>query len=588
MTYAQRNRRVFRLSTEEVSLGSKNGVAEVKCGRRETSVAIVSAITSTTPLFGKQLGQLFYNDKSAWRTAMIRPEKSFEENVGNLAVQPRLRAVGLCKRFPGVYALDHVSVGVFPSEVLAVVGENGAGKSTLMKVLAGSQQPDAGSLLINGAEVVLHSPADAIRHGIALIHQELNLVDNLSVAENIFLGREPNRLGWMDRKTMNSVAAEFLAKVGLKVDPRISLKHLSVAQKQMVEIAKALTTRANVLIMDEPTSSLSHQETSVLFGLVDELRCGGVSVIYISHRLGEVLRLADRVEVLRDGKNAGSLKADTINHDAMVRLMIGRDPRPLDKSNRQAMGVVRLDVAELVVQAGPRNSAQPPVNLDAKGGEIVVLAGLVGAGRSELLETIFGVVPAASGTIAVDGKVLAKHTVQESIKAGIALVTEDRKATGLLVESSVRTNTTISSLFQSPAFPFVRPGWEALQTEAQIKALGIKTASQHTVVATLSGGNQQKIAIAKWLVNRPKVLLLDEPTRGVDIAARQEIYNILLKLAADGVAVLIASSDMEEVIAIADRVLVMHEGCITGELTGEMICEANIMQLAVGSCLEVV
>lgn len=498
---------------------------------------------------------------------------------------PRIAVRGLCKSYPGVCALDHIDIDVWPGEVLAVIGENGAGKSTLMKTLAGNAQPDSGQIIIHGEPVQLGSPADAIQRGISLIHQELNLSDNLTIAENMLLGREPNRLGWIDRAKMNEISRAYLAKVGLQRSPNSSLGLLSVAQKQMVEIAKALSTRATVLIMDEPTSSLSQQETDRLFLLVDELRNDGVSVIYISHRLGEVLRLADRVEVLRDGKNAGSLAGDAITHDAMVRMMVGRDPQPLDKGKHRGATCTRLEVRDLVVDhqttVGPA-----PVSLSVQAGEITVLAGLIGSGRSELLETIFGVRSGDGGTVCVDDKPVPRNRVGAAIAAGIALVTEDRKATGLLVESSVRTNTTITALNHAPAYPFIRPSWEKQQTASQIDSLGIKTANQLTTVDTLSGGNQQKIAIAKWLINPPKVLLLDEPTRGVDIGARQEIYSLLLKLARDHVAILAVSSDMEEVIAIADRVLVMHEGRIQGELVGEQICETNIMQLAVGGLIE--
>jgi ribose transport system ATP-binding protein len=496
----------------------------------------------------------------------------------------RIFAQGLRKQFPGVLALDNVSLAVRPSEVLAVVGENGAGKSTLMRILAGNQRPDAGRIEVDGKAVDFYSPADAMKHGISLIHQELNLADNLTVAENIFLGREPNRFGWVNRKEMQRMAAEYLSKVGLEIAPPTALKNLSVAQKQMVEIAKALSTQATVLVMDEPTSSLSHQETEKLFTLVDELRLSGVSIVYISHRLGEVLRLADRVEVLRDGKNAGSLEGKAIEHDAMVHLMIGRDPKPLDKPKSSKSAGPRLKVDNLSVDISSEGCPRSPVSLTVHGGEIVVLAGLVGAGRSELLETIFGIRESAGGSVWVDEKMIANR-LRDTIDAGIALVTEDRKATGLLVESSVRVNSTITALCSIPSFPFIRTRWEEERTAAQIESLGIKTATQHTTVSMLSGGNQQKIAIAKWLIRSPRVLLLDEPTRGVDIAARQEIYNILLKLATENVAILIASSDMEEVIAIADRVLVMHEGRLMGDLIGEMITESNIMQLAVGQPL---
>ncbi len=490
-----------------------------------------------------------------------------------------MRKVG--KRFPGVRALHNIDLDLFSGEVLALVGENGAGKSTLMRILSGSERPDEGKLLLDSAEVELFTPGEALGRGIAMIHQELNGVDNLSVAENLFLGREPAWAGWIRRRSLVSQSQIYLARVGLDVNPAVPLGSLSIAQKQLVEIAKALSTRANVLIMDEPTSSLSQTETNRLMTLIDELRSDEVSVIYITHRLAEVMRIADRVEVLRDGRNAGTLVAAAITHDAMVCRMVGRDPQPLAKPPRGPGQRVRLHVRGLRVE-GVGGILFPPLNLQAHSGEIVVLAGLIGAGRSETLETIFGVRRSVGGEVQVDAKVLCQHHVRDAINAGLAMVTEDRKATGLLVDSSVRVNATLATLDRAPANPWIRPSWERDQTATQVTSLGIKTATQQTVVATLSGGNQQKIAIAKWLIERPKVLLLDEPTRGVDIAARHEIYSILLRLVADGVAILMASSDMEEVITIADRVLVMHDGRIQGELLGDHITEQNILRLAVG------
>jgi len=491
---------------------------------------------------------------------------------------PLLQAEGLCKRFAGVNALRGVALQVAAGEVLAVIGENGAGKSTLMKILSGVLQPDAGSIRWNGQPVSFRSPAEAIAQGISLIHQELNLVDNLSVAENLFLGREPQRFGWTNRRALVENSRQYLDQVGLQIDPAMPLGGLSVAEKQLVEIAKAVSTGARLLIMDEPTSSLSSRETERLFSLVDALRAAGTSILYISHRLGEVMRLADRVEVLRDGCHAGSLTRQQINHDAMVRAMVGRDPQAIFAHRPDTSGEVRLSVQELRV-AG----TAVDVSLQVRGREIVVLAGLIGAGRSELLETIFGLREAEGGRIAVDGQPLRTGRVRDAIAAGLALVSEDRKASGLHLESSVRENITLASLPQAPAAPRIDPRWETQQAAQQIAALAIKTASQQTAVATLSGGNQQKIAIAKWLVDPPKVLLLDEPTRGVDVGARHEIYRVLRRLADVGIAILVVSSDMEEVIGLADRVLVMHEHRISGELAGKAITEEAIMHLAVGA-----
>jgi ribose transport system ATP-binding protein len=505
------------------------------------------------------------------------PQRDTREDSVNHPAEWLFEGIGLSKQFGGVVALNDVSVGVTAGEVVAVIGENGAGKSTLMKILAGVIVPDSGSLVWQGDPITFRSTAEAIARGVSLIHQELNLVDNLSVAENLFLGREPQRCGWVRRQELVDASATYLERVGLRVDPRTSLGWLSVAEKQLVEIAKAVSTGARVLIMDEPTSSLSNRETERLFELVDSLRADGTAVLYISHRLAEVNRLADRVEVLRDGQNVGSLRRSQIDHDSMVRAMVGRDPQPRLPRQSQSLGASRLVVDSLRV---PETSAD--ISLEVRAGEIVVLAGLVGAGRSELLETIFGLRRASRGTVRVDGQPVPPGRVRASITAGLALVSEDRKLTGLHLETSVSSNLTLVSLGKSPAAPWIDSRWEARRAQEQVEALAIKTASLEIRVGSLSGGNQQKIAIAKWLIDPPGVLLLDEPTRGVDVGARHEIYQALRHLAEDGVAILVVSSDMEEVIGIAGRVLVMHDHRLTGELTGDRITESGIMALAVG------
>ncbi len=502
--------------------------------------------------------------------------KSDSESVSGPSETPLLVAEGLSKRFGGVAALRDVDLTVHRGEVLAVIGENGAGKSTLMKILSGVLRPDSGRILWDGHETAFRSTADAIATGISLIHQELNLVDNLSVAENLFLGREPHRFGWVRRREMIESSLEYLKQVGLQVDPAISLGRLSIAEKQLVEIAKAVATGARVLIMDEPTSSLSSRETERLFGLVDSLRSAGTSILYISHRLAEITRLADRVEVLRDGQHVDSLPRERIGHDTMVRAMVGRDPQSLLARGTSA-GPVRLEIRGLQVEA-----TDTRVDLEVRGGEIAVMAGLIGAGRSELLETIFGLREPQCGTVEVDGRPLKAGSARRAIAAGLALVSEDRKLTGLHLNSSVAGNITMVALASAPTAPRVDPRWEAARTAEQIESMAIKTASSRTPVSDLSGGNQQKIAIAKWLVDPPKVLLLDEPTRGVDVGARHEIYLALRRLADAGVAILAVSSDLEEVIGIADRVWVMHDHRITGGLTGAAITEPAIMRLAVG------
>ncbi|WP_237607308.1 sugar ABC transporter ATP-binding protein [Roseimaritima sediminicola] len=493
-----------------------------------------------------------------------------------------MRVHSVCKRFPGVQALADVSLAVRPGEVLAVIGENGAGKSTLMKIMAGIQPPDEGSLEMDGRPVEFTSPAEAIAAGVALIHQELNLAENLTVAENIFLGREPRRWGWLRSGPMQRQAAEHLRSVGLDIDPATTLGELPLAAQQLVEIAKALSANASLVIMDEPTSSLSARETQRLFTVVDRLRRQGVSIVYISHRLAEVQRLADRVEVLRDGRNAGTLCGEEITHDAMVSRMVGRDLNQFFPHSPHAAGEVRLSVRGLVVATAPQHT----IDLEVRAGEVVALAGLVGAGRSELVETIFGVRPALGGQITVDGKPLRGGTVAASIRHGVALVPEDRKATGLLLDSSVRDNMTLAALGDAPSAPWRSPTWEQRVTSELIERLGVRTATQNTPVATLSGGNQQKVALGKWLLREPAVLLLDEPTRGVDIGAKHEIYELIESLSADGVAVLFVSSEMEEVLGMADRALVMHEGRIAGELDRSELSEEALMQLAVGTARE--
>ncbi len=494
------------------------------------------------------------------------------------SARPRLEVHEVTKHFPGVLALDAVSMHVMPGETLAVIGENGAGKSTLMKILAGIEAPDSGSLRLDGGPVAFKSPGAAIAAGISLIHQELNLHENLSVAENIFLGREPNRGGWVDRGKMIEEAAVYLQRVGLMVDPRSSLATLSTAARQLVEVAKALSTDASIVIMDEPTSSLSMREADRLFDVVDSLHDHNVSVVYISHRLGEVVRLANRVEVLRDGRNAGMLIGDQIAHDPMVAAMVGRDVDHLYDRNLQAPGEVRLQVSGLQVE----ELSDEPIDLSVRSGEVVGIAGLVGSGRSELLEAIFGIRTVTAGSIEVMQKPVPVGNVNSAIKAGLALVPEDRKRTGLLIESSVRENATLAAMKEAKAAPWVDRKWQQSSTAEMIDRLMVKTASQLTTIANLSGGNQQKVALGKWLLCEPVVLMLDEPTRGVDVGAKQEIYNLLDRLAAEGLAILFVSSEMEEVLALADRVIVMHEGRATGELSRTDLSEEAIMRLAVG------
>jgi len=488
-----------------------------------------------------------------------------------------LEVRGLCKRFPGVRALHNVNLTLGRGEVLAVIGENGAGKSTLMKILAGVQEPDSGEILVDGAPVRIDSVRAAEQAGIALIHQELNLADNLDVASNVFLGREPRRFGFVDRHRLYERANPFLAQVGLDCSPRTLVSTLSLGRQQLVEIARALSTNARVLIMDEPTSSLSQHETGRLYRVVKDLRSRGVSVVYISHRLGEVKELADRVVVLRDGENAGELRREEIHHEAMVKLMVGR---ALGRHARSsfATGDALLAVRGLRTPAYPRS----PLDFSMRAGEIVGVAGLVGAGRTELLRVLFGIDRAVGGEVRLRGKLLDLRSPQDAIRAGMALVPEDRKQQGVILEMAVSENIALPSLHRDASAGFRNRRRENEIAVEMSRRLNVKTPNLRQFVQFLSGGNQQKVALAKWLALDPRVLLLDEPTRGIDVGAKQEIYRLMEELAGRGVAILFVSSEMEEVLRMSDRALVMHEGRITGELQRAELSEEAVMRLATG------
>ncbi|MBN9690598.1 MAG: sugar ABC transporter ATP-binding protein [Verrucomicrobia bacterium] len=489
---------------------------------------------------------------------------------------PLLQALRLTKSFPGVRALKGVSLTLHPGEVLSVIGENGAGKSTLMKILAGVQTPDSGEIRLDGQPIELRSVHDAQKYGIALIHQELNLADNLEVAANIFLGREHLRWGLIDTQRLYREAETFLTAVGLEVHPATRVSELSLGQQQLVEIAKALSVQARVLIMDEPTSSLSSSEAATLFRVIRDLRSRGVSLVYISHRLGEVKELSDRVTVLRDGENAGDLERAEIHHAAMVRLMVGRDLSQFYAHEPHPPGAPVLQVRDLRTPANPRH----PVSFEVRAGEIVGMAGLIGAGRTEVLEALFGVTPAVSGSIRLGGTDVRPESPEDAIAAGMALVPEDRKHQGVILEMAVRTNLSLASLRQDQQHGFLNRTREASLSEEMIRSLRIKTPSENQPVQFLSGGNQQKVVLGKWLALRPKVLLLDEPTRGIDVGAKHEIYRLMEELSRAGVAILFVSSELEEILGLSDRVLVLHEGRLTGELARADLSEEAVLHLA--------
>jgi ribose transport system ATP-binding protein len=488
----------------------------------------------------------------------------------------RLEVERVSKAFPGVKALSGVSLRVMPGEVVSVVGENGAGKSTLMKILAGVHAPDSGVLRVSGEAVQFRSVRDAMDHGIALIHQELNLADNLEIGANIFLGREPLRRGLIDNAAINAEAFRLLQRIGLNVPPTALVRSLSTGQQQMVEIAKALSINARVLIMDEPTSSLSAGESERLFAVIRDLRAQGVSILYISHRLAEVQDLSDRVVVLRDGENAGELQRGEVSHESLVRLMVGREISRFFARTPHHPGATVLEVRDLRTSVWPRHSNSFAV----RSGEVVGIAGLVGAGRTELLRTLFGVDRPLSGEIRVGGSRVQLDSPADAIGAGMALVPEDRKQQGVLLDLSIRRNISLASVHRHARLGWLNRQVERLQSEEMSRRLRIRAPNDLSRTGNLSGGNQQKVVLGKWLALRPRVLLLDEPTRGIDVGAKQEIYQLMDELAGQGLAVLFVSSELEEVIGMSDRVLVMHEGRITGELLREQLSEEAIMHLA--------
>ncbi|MBN1417531.1 MAG: sugar ABC transporter ATP-binding protein [Planctomycetes bacterium] len=501
--------------------------------------------------------------------------------------EPLLSIRGASKAFPGVQALRDVDLSLHAGEVLAVIGENGAGKSTLMKIIGGILAPDAGEILIDGERATIRSVADAQRLGISIIHQELDLAENLDIAENLFLGRQPTRgpFGWRDRRALYAGAEELLSRVGLRRPPRTIVGRLSPGEKQLVEIAKALSLRARAIIFDEPTSSLSSAETERLFALIAGLRARGMGVIYISHRLAEVARVADRVQVLRDGACAGRLAREEIDHDRMVRLMVGRSVsqyyrRVRPESPPAAHGATEataLEVRGLRIRRGA-----DPIDLRVRAGEIVGLAGLVGAGRTEFARAVFGADRPAAGEVLVRGRPARIRAPRDAIAAGIGLVPEDRKAQGLILEMAVRINISLAGLRRYRPFALLDRRRERAIAERMVDRLRIRTPSIEQKTSLLSGGNQQKVVLARWLALEPSLLILDEPTRGVDVGARAEIYALMSELTASGVGILMVSSEMEEVRGMSDRVAVMRGGTIAGILEGEGIAEEAILRLAVG------
>ncbi|AET66288.1 ABC-type sugar transport system, ATPase component [Desulfosporosinus orientis DSM 765] len=482
------------------------------------------------------------------------------------------------KSFSGIQVLENVQFSLRRGEVHALMGENGAGKSTLMKILSGIYTKDAGSIQIEGTEIIPSSPRAAQDLGVAIIHQELNMIPDLSIQENMFLGREfkLGRTGFINWTKMRAEAKNYLQQLGMDLSPDSLVGELSVGQQQMVEIAKALSMHAKILILDEPTAALTKREIEKLFQLIGTLKKQGVGMIYISHRMEEIFQVSDRITVLRDGRYIGSKETKSMTMDELVQMMVGREIKERFPKVNVTFGKECLRVEDLA-----QKGVLYDINLIVRAGEILGIAGLMGAGRSELAKALFGV-GKYQGKIFVNGKPVTINNPADAIKAGLGLITEDRKGEGLVTELSVRENLALPNLRSLSRFGFISHRLEENFVKDSVSKLRIKVHDHGQEVSSLSGGNQQKVVIGKWLATQPKVLILDEPTRGVDIGAKREIYDLMNQLVEKGVAIIMISSELPEILGMSDRILVMHEGRITGEFSGKDATQETIMLAATG------
>jgi ribose transport system ATP-binding protein len=492
---------------------------------------------------------------------------------------PALEMNNIIKTYPGVRALDNVSFDVAKGEVHALVGENGAGKSTLMKILAGAQSMDSGEILINGEQVHVTTPQKAMELGVSIIYQEFNLVPYLNAAENIYLGREPKATvpGFIDFGKMYADSQAVIDQLGVDLNVRTPVNNLSIAQQQMIEIAKATSRNSMIIAMDEPSATLTEHEMHALFDLIRSLKAKGVSIIYISHRLEEIFEIADRVTVFRDGKYVGTKPIAETDRDDLIKMMVGRELTDVIPKVPAEIKGPALEVRNLT-----RKGVIEDINFTVHQGEILGLAGLVGAGRTEVARAIFGADTIDAGEIWLDGKQIKVRSPKDAIRQGIGLVTEDRKALGLILGMVVRENISLANLDALTKLGFVNRGAEKKISMQYIEDLMIKTPSCEQQVQNLSGGNQQKVVLAKWLFTQSKVLIFDEPTRGIDVGAKTEIYHLMNRLAASGAAIIMISSELPEIMGMSDRILVMHEGHIAGELSRADATQEKIMQLATG------
>lgn len=493
---------------------------------------------------------------------------------------PMLRMTNISKYFPGVKALEDVNLTAYGGEVTALMGENGAGKSTLMKILSGVYQKDEGKIFIEGEEADIKGIKDAEKLGITIIHQELSVIPNLTVAENMFLGNEKvdNMTRRINKKIMIERSKMFLQQIGCNLDPNTLVKDINVGEKQMLEIAKALTKNSRLIIMDEPTTALTDVETKNLFKVIENLKKKGIAIIYISHRMEEIFKICDRVAVLRDGKYAGEANVKDIDNDKLISMMVGRkieDQFPYKKVDK---GETILAVNDLCCKDIIEN-----ITFEVKAGEILGVAGLMGSGRTEMAKTIFGEHRATSGEMLVDGNKVNIKCPKDAIDNGICYLSEDRKKEGLVLGMSVARNMTLCNLTKyETKFKTINTSLEDKDVKTYIEKLKVKTPNAEQLIRNLSGGNQQKVILAKWLMLSPKVLIVDEPTRGIDVGAKKEIYELLNELKSMGKAIIMISSDLPEVLGVSDRIMVMSEGRISGELSREEADQESVMKLAVG------
>ncbi len=494
-----------------------------------------------------------------------------------LSLRVPMRAEHITKVFPGTTALDDVTFDVYEGQVNVLVGENGAGKSTLMKVLAGVEQPTAGRILMDGAPIVLPSVTDAAAHGVGIIFQELNLCTNLTVLDNLFLAQEITRGPAIDRGAQRTLARELMERLGQDIDPDELVANLRIGQQQIVEIAKALTHDVRVLIMDEPTSALSQAEVEGLFRIINDLKCRGVAIVYISHKLEELLQVGDHITVLRDGRIVAHAEAGEVDVAWIIEQMVGRSPASLFSRTEHEVGKTLLEVRDVTLPRLGGGYLLDHVSFSVRAGEILGLYGLMGAGRTELMEVLAGVRPEASGEVLLEGQDLAQASVADRIDAGIVLVPEDRKTVGLVPTLSVAHNMVLASLKRYLNRIYLSPTKERDAVARMIEDLSVRVASPSNNIGSLSGGNQQKVVVAKGLLTEPKVLLLDEPTRGIDVGAKSEIFQIMSRLAQEGFGIIFVSSELKEVMAMSDRILVLSKGEVVAEFEGDRATEKDLV-----------